>query len=79
MKGTELLQADRAYPTLRAYLNAQKKRGIQQSALAQELDITVSYLSDLKKGRTSPSLNLALRISDVTGVPLEALLKKRGG
>jgi len=65
-----------AYPTLRAYLVAAKAQGRSHTEVAQELGIALGYLSDLKSGRTQPSLDLALKIERLANVPLESMVKQ---
>lgn len=45
-----------------------------QDALAKRLDITPAYVSLIRAGKRQPSLALALRIQDLTGVPASALV-----
>jgi transcriptional regulator with XRE-family HTH domain len=45
------------------------------SRLAADLGVSVSYLCEVRKGRRTPSLALALEISRVTGVPVASLVK----
>ena len=46
----------------------------KQVAFAKELGISEGYLSRLISGQSQPSLPLAVRISNRTGVPIEQLL-----
>lgn len=52
------------------------KRGTL-TALAKKLDITISYLCDIRMGRKTPSLELALEIAAETGVPVASLVAPR--
>jgi len=51
---------------LAAYLQSE---GLSQTALAASLDISNGHLSDLLSGRSMPSLALAVRIENLTGIP----------
>lgn len=42
--------------------------------LARKLGVHISYLSDIRHGRRTPPLALALAIQRETGVPIESLL-----
>lgn len=57
---------DSASAQLRAYL---KRERLTQSAFAAELGISNSHLSELLSEQTTPSLSLAARIENVTGIP----------
>ena len=61
---------------LKAYLKAHKA-----TYLAQEAGITNSYLSDLKHGRRSPSLEVAFAIERATGgeVPVASWARDTAG
>jgi DNA-binding XRE family transcriptional regulator len=62
------------HPSLKAYLAATKTT---QEVFAWRLGITQSALSMIVNGKRAPRLPLALKIHDLTGVPLEALLRKK--
>ena len=51
---------------LRAHLQRERS---SQSALAAELGIGSAHLSDILSGRRRPSLDLAVRIEIVAGIP----------
>lgn len=51
-----------------------EKTGIKQGFMARKLGIDQSYMSQIVNGKRRPSPDLAKKISDHTGVPLEALL-----
>lgn len=53
----------------------QKKNSLSRKALAKKLGITEQYLSFLINGRRTPGAKIARRISDITGIPLENLIK----
>lgn len=64
----------RRYPTLAAYLQG---TGQTQYAFARALNIQQGQLSLYVRRLREPRLSTALRISKVTGVPLEALTVPR--
>lgn len=66
----------RAFPDVAAYLNDLRTQGRTQNEIAAALGISVSYLSDIKKGRYQPSLDLAIRIAELANVPIESLVKR---
>jgi transcriptional regulator with XRE-family HTH domain len=45
-----------------------------QADLAESLGVVPSYVSMLVNGERTPSLELALRIEGITGVPVSALV-----
>jgi plasmid maintenance system antidote protein VapI len=47
-----------------------------QTWLAGELGIAPSTLNDIMKGRRQPSLPLAVRLSEMTGVPVERFVTR---
>lgn len=61
-----------AYASIEAYLEA---TGSTQEQLAADLGITQSALSMIKNGLRVPRPALALRIHEITGVPLESILR----
>lgn len=48
-------------------------KGYNLSSLASEIDISVSYLSQIVNGKRSPSAMLATKISKVFGVSVDEL------
>lgn len=68
---TSVMNRKRIYPNLRAYLKARRRRGSTQADVAAEFQISAGHLSDLKKGRVKPSLDLAFRM-DERGIPIES-------
>lgn len=60
------------YKTLAAYFGKDRP---SQADTAATLGITESYLSLIISGDRQPSLDLAVRISDLTGVPVDTLIK----
>lgn len=51
-----------------------EQTGETHEAFAKVFGITPQYVSMMRAGKRQPSLKLALRINEYTGVPLEALL-----
>ncbi len=65
----------RVYGSLKAFFaDRQNPTG---TAIAEELDISLPYLSQIKWGDRQPTLELALRIAARCNVPLESLLRPR--
>lgn len=60
----------RTYPDLETFFN---ESGHDQHWLAAQLNRSQAWVSRVKTGLTEPSINDALRISRLTGVPIEAL------
>lgn len=48
----------------------------RQSHVANQLGISAAYMSMLVSGERQPGLRLALRIEDVTGIPVRALVEE---
>lgn len=44
------------------------------SRLARKLGISQSYLSEIRHGKKTPTLELAITIAELTGVPLKSLI-----
>lgn len=57
-----------------------KKRGLRQQDVAAQLGCVTSFVSQLEKGISSPSLEVALKIVEISegAVPLESLARKQG-
>lgn len=55
-----------------AHLKRERK---SQSALARDLSISRSYLSLIVAGKRQPSLSVALRLEEATGIPARSFLK----
>lgn len=51
-----------------------KKLTIKQRIMAKMIGVTPEHLNAVIRGRTRPSLNLALRIAHETGVPVIEIL-----
>lgn len=47
-------------------------------ALATKLDLSLSTVSNLRAGRTSPSLGTLLALKRATGRPLDTLIRETG-
>ena len=69
----------RVYPDLLTFFKDQKDRqtGLTAQDVADELDISYSYMSMLKWGAREPDLELALRIAARCNVPLESLIRRQ--
>jgi transcriptional regulator with XRE-family HTH domain len=63
----------RTYPNLTAYLD---DTGLTQVELAIKLQRSQAYVSKLVNGLQQPSLNEALRIARICGVPVESLVTR---
>lgn len=61
------------YRTLADYF--EQTRATHES-LADELGLTRPYISMIASGARQPSLNVALRIQSLTGVPVESLVSR---
>ena len=57
-----------------AFLRADRQ--ITRQEMAQTLNISYQELGYIERGRITPSLELALRISEYFGVPLEAVFSR---
>ncbi len=58
-------------PVLRA------ERGLSRQELARELAINYQTIGYLERGEYNPSLELAFRISDFFGLPIEAIFSRQ--
>lgn len=58
-------------PVLRA------ERGMSRQALASALEINYQTLGYLERGEYNPSLELAFRISEFFGLPIEAIFSRK--
>lgn len=61
----------RRYATLRSFFAGTRLR---QSELAEQVGVSSSAISLYAHGKRRPSGAIAIRLSKLTGVPLEALL-----
>ncbi|OHR73960.1 hypothetical protein HMPREF3291_05085 [Bacillus sp. HMSC76G11] len=50
-----------------------KSIGLSQVELADKLKISVSYLNKIERGKSVPSLRLAIRIATILKVPVETI------
>lgn len=64
----------RRYPNLKAYLEAIGEQGTTQAQFAARVGVSPQHLSDIKNRTRSASFQLAKRLADETGVPLESFL-----
>ncbi|NLK72151.1 MAG: helix-turn-helix transcriptional regulator [Clostridiales bacterium] len=53
-----------------------KKKAIKQNVLAKQIGISNTYLSDIERQKTIPSLTTYIKICKVLNVDLEYILKK---
>lgn len=53
------------------------ERGLSRQQLAEALDINVQTVGYLERGDYNPSLELAFRISEHFGLPLEAVFSRQ--
>ncbi|EJT6480985.1 helix-turn-helix domain-containing protein [Clostridium perfringens] len=51
--------------------NIRKNKKINQKTLAKKAEISCSYLCDIEKGRTNPSVKTMLRLFKELGVEIE--------
>lgn len=47
---------------------------LKQKAVAEKLDISASYLSEIEKGRKTPTLDVIQRYSDGFGIPVSSIM-----
>lgn len=47
---------------------------LKQKQVAERLDISTSYLSEIEKGHKTPSLDLIQRYSDIFGLPVSSIM-----
>ena len=53
---------------------ARKIAGLTQKDLAGAVEVSESTVINWEKGRSEPTVGQAQRISDVTGIPLDAII-----
>ena len=53
------------------------ERGLSRSALADALDINYQTVGYIERGDFNPSLELAFRISEYFGLPIEAIFSRQ--
>ena len=60
--------------------DARNKSSLTLKQAADMLDVSTGHLSDIENGKKSPSLELAVKITNLfPTVPLESLQRKNGG
>lgn len=64
------------HASLTAYVEARTRKGDTLQQIADDLDISIGYLTDLKNRRQTPGFKLAKRLSDSLGIPLESFLER---
>ncbi len=52
------------------------ERGLSRQDLAQSLDVSYQTIGYLERGEFNPSLELAFRISEFFGIPIEAIFSR---
>lgn len=62
------------YSSLTAYVEAQAAAGRTLADVADDLELSIGYLCDLKNGKVTPGFQLAGRLSKRLGIPLESFL-----
>jgi DNA-binding XRE family transcriptional regulator len=53
------------------------ERGLSRTALAQALEINYQTVGYIERGDFNPSLELAFRISEYFGLPIEAIFSRK--
>lgn len=53
------------------------ERGLSRQQLADAVEVNYQTIGYLERGDYNPSLELAFRLSDVFGVPIEAIFSRR--
>src|SRR5947208_3608928 len=53
------------------------ERGLSRQQLADAIDVNYQTVGYLERGDYNPSLELAFRLSEVFGVPIEAIFSRR--
>jgi len=53
------------------------ERGLSRQQLADAVDVNYQTIGYLERGDYNPSLELAFRLSEVFGVPIEAIFSRR--
>jgi len=57
---------------------ARKARGIQQKVAAEALGVSPSHLSEIEAGKSNPSTDFHLRLSDLYNISVEYIFHGRG-
>lgn len=55
--------------------NWRKAEKITLKVLAGQVGVQASHLSEIERGQNTPSLQLAAKLSRISGVPLEAFVR----
>lgn len=63
------------YPSLTAYVESRSRKGDTLQEIADDLELSIGYLADLKNRRQTPGFRLAKRLSDRLNIPLESFLE----
>lgn len=63
--------SDRRYPSVLAYL---KDKGLTQGELARDVGLSNAQMSRIVNRQTQPSLGLAVKLSVICRVPVEAFV-----
>lgn len=53
-----------------------KREGLKQSGAAARLGIKIPTLSRFETGKRTPSLSMAVRLSEQTGIPVDRFVKQ---
>jgi putative transcriptional regulator len=72
--GSRSSEASRLYNRLAAL---RADRGLSRQALADAVGVNYQTIGYLERGDYNPSLELAFRLSEVFGVPIEAIFARR--
>lgn len=52
------------------------RRGLSQAEIAEKIPVTVTYYSDIERGRKLPAINILLSLADILDVSLDELFFK---
>ena len=52
------------------------RRGLSQAEIAEQIPVTVTYYSDIERGRKQPAIGILLSIAKVLDVTLDELFQK---
>lgn len=70
-------RGERSEPVLHNRLTVLRaERGLSRQALADALGVNVQTIGYLERGEYNPSLDLALRIAETFGLPVEAVFSR---
>lgn len=62
----------RPFATLRDFFD---QTGTRQSDIAADLDISEAHMSNIVSGKRRPNVVLALKLSELTNVPIDAIVR----